>query len=201
MKPRTVVMRLESLTPYSSSKATISERRKSESGREWEERIWHERIHVSPDGNAFIPPMAFKKSFAIAAKHLSIRIVGKGQATYSKFFDSAVFVPRGMIYATDVVDADGNWTAALGTTVKGEWLFVPAQPSKPKAGRVWKKYPYVEHWCGPLEVTVASEEIPADVFLDVVEYAGNCIGVGRFRPENGGYYGRFRVLDVAWDGV
>jgi hypothetical protein len=32
----------------------------------------------------------------------------------------------------------------------------------------------------------------------MLEEAGKFIGLGRFRPQNGGFYGRFAVAKVVW---
>jgi hypothetical protein len=36
------------------------------------------------------------------------------------------------------------------------------------------------------------------VFAEHLREAGNFIGVGRFRPEKGGYYGRYKVNGIEW---
>ena len=44
---------------------------------------------------------------------------------------------------------------------------------------------------------IVTEATAANVFLDFASDAGRRIGVGDFRPERGGWFGRFEVTDVA----
>jgi hypothetical protein len=43
--------------------------------------------------------------------------------------------------------------------------------------------------------------VPTEIFERCLKEAGNLIGVGRFRPQNGGYFGRFTVKSIKWTGV
>ena len=45
---------------------------------------------------------------------------------------------------------------------------------------------------------VLDETITEDVFLNHLTQAGQFIGIGRFRPRNNGFYGRFAVDKVEW---
>ena len=53
-------------------------------------------------------------------------------------------------------------------------------------------------WTGTLSVTVFDEIIPKDLLVQTVEYAGIFIGVGQFRPENQGSFGRFKATNWKW---
>lgn len=54
----------------------------------------------------------------------------------------------------------------------------------------------------PGELTVTSldhcQEVTQQIFEQHLRDAGNFIGVGRFRPRNNGYYGRFKVVGLKW---
>jgi len=47
-------------------------------------------------------------------------------------------------------------------------------------------------------VHVISESVPDDVVERVVKASGLFVGVGRFRPENGGTNGRYEVTSMQW---
>jgi hypothetical protein len=46
---------------------------------------------------------------------------------------------------------------------------------------------------------VLDETVTEEVFRNVLEQAGAFIGIGRFRPRNNGFYGRFKVEAIAWN--
>jgi hypothetical protein len=64
--------------------------------------------------------------------------------------------------------------------------------------RVWRMFPEVPEWSGELVVHVLDSTITLDVFERHLRCAGQLIGIGRFRPRNGGHYGRFTVEKVTW---
>jgi hypothetical protein len=190
---RTAIAKLESQSPYSQSKhyETPKEGRGSgtttESSKDYEERTWRDRCHVNNDGNLFIPPMAFKNCLSEAAKYLSVQIPGKGKATFTKHFEAGVMVLEGLDLP---IKKEG---------VEGEWLFVPADGRRGSGKRVSKCFPLVRQWGGVVAFTIIDDVITKEVFEQHLRDAGNFIGVGRFRPRNNGYYGRFTVKSVKWE--
>jgi hypothetical protein len=53
-------------------------------------------------------------------------------------------------------------------------------------------------WKAQVQVMVIDEAIPEEIVERCLEEAGNLIGIGRFRPERGGYLGRFKVNSIKW---
>jgi len=45
---------------------------------------------------------------------------------------------------------------------------------------------------------IVNDTITEDVFTQHIQEAGKFVGIGQFRPENGGYFGRFTVESVKW---
>jgi len=72
-------------------------RNDKESAADFEERTWRNRLHVTDDGFVLIPPFAFKNCLDSAAKYLGKQIPGKGKATFTKHFVSAVLVTAPLI--------------------------------------------------------------------------------------------------------
>lgn len=182
-----VVAKLSSISPYSQSRHYEVPKLEREIPRDYEERTWRERMHVDKDGGVFIPPMAFKNSLSEAAKYLSIQIPGQGKATYTKHVEAGVMVMDPLPLPIRKDD------------VPGEWLFVPATGRRGDGKRVSKCFPLIAEWSGEVVFYVLDEIITEDIFRRVLESAGSFIGLGRFRPRNNGYYGRFRVESIAWD--
>lgn len=183
-----LIARLKSISPYSQGRIVSSEKLAKETHEDHDARTWREKLHVDEDGKVFIPPMAFKCGLAEAAKYLSIQIPGAGKATYTKHFEAGVLVPEPVPIGIDAAK------------VESERLFVPASGKRGDGKRVWRTFPLIRQWSGTVVFMVLDEVIlqtyadtTKPVFQHVLEQAGQIIGIGRFRPRNNGYYGRFIV--------
>lgn len=190
MKQATVY--LKSTSPYSQSRY-ISQlafpKKPQELSEDYEERTWRERCNADANGNIYIPAMAFSNNIKQAAKYLSISIPGKGQAKYTKHFESGVLVTE---HLTLPVKKD---------EVDGEWLFVPSDGIRGSGKRVLKCFPLIREWEGEVTYHIYDDIITDDVFARVITAAGQLIGVGRFRPANLGTYGRFSVEDMDFQDI
>ncbi len=182
----TATCSLVSLSEYSQSRPIATPRKSKETFEDHEKRVWRERMHVNAAGEVFIPPMAFKNCLSEAAKFLSIQIPGKGKATYTKHIEAGVLVVEGMSLGVNADD------------VEGEWLFLPSDGKRGGGKRVWKCYPKITQWAGEVTFHILDETITEDVFKRILDGAGSFIGIGRFRPRNNGFYGRFRAESVQW---
>ena len=187
---RTAIVHLESISSYSQSRHYQPDKSLPEHQKETpmatEQRTWRERCHVTEDGHIFMPPMAFKNCLSEVAKFLSMQIPGKGKSTYTKHFEAGLLVLEGIALPE------------RKDTVAGEWLFVPADGRRGSGKRVEKCFPLIPHWKGILQVHILDETISREVFEEHMKAAGNFIGVGRFRPRNNGFYGRFKVNKIEW---
>lgn len=184
---RTATVTLQSVSPYSQSRHyTDPPKKPKESPRDYEERTWRERCHYDQTGMMYIPPMAFKNCISEAAKYLAQKIPGKGQATYTKHFESGVLVMEGLSLP------------ATRENVKGEWLFVPSDGKRGGGKRVEKCFPVIHEWSGEVTFHILDETVTEEVFEQHLREAGNFIGIGRFRPRNNGFYGRFKVVKIEW---
>lgn len=183
---KTAVTILESISPYSQSKFYQTPKKDKESSADYEARTWRDRLHSTDAGYVFMPPMCFKNCLSEAAKFLSIQIAGKGKSTYTKHFEAGVLVTEG---ATLPIKKDD---------VEGEWMFVPADGKRGSGKRVQKCFPVIRQWSAAVTWYVMDETITEKVFEQHLEQAGLFIGLGRFRPRNNGFYGRFSVKSVKW---
>lgn len=183
------IAELKSTSPYSQSRFYNAEKLPKELPKDYEERTWKERCHVTDKDQLFIPPMAFANSLKEAAKYLSIQIPGKGKSTYTKHFESGVLVTEPL------------YLPIAKHEIKGEWLFVPSDGQRGGGRRVEKCFPYIPQWAGKVNYYIMDDIITKDVFMQVLETSGKLIGIGRFRPRNMGYYGRFDVVDLQFGDV
>ncbi len=181
--------KLQSVAPYSQSKHYSTPKKNKELPKNYETRTWKDRLHTTESGEVFIPPMAFKNSLAEAAKFQSTQIPGKGMKTWTARFECGVLVTEPMLLGINKKD------------VEGEWFFVPSNGQRGGGKRVDKCFPVIHEWSGTVEYYVLDELITEDVFRDHLICSGQFIGVGRFRPKNNGFYGRFKVESVEWEEV
>jgi hypothetical protein len=178
------VATLESLSPYSQSRR-LPEKDKKEDWDAYENKHWRKRMHVTEDGFVFIPPMAFKRSLDTAASFLRENIKGKGQSEYGKHFLAGVMVMDGLVLPLKADD------------VEFERLDLSPSGKRGQIG-VYRQMPKIPEWSGDVTYHVLDDIITEEVFERHLEEAGSFIGIGRFRPQNGGFYGRYRVVKVRW---
>ena len=192
-------------TPYSQSKPHRDEKLERETAEDYEARTWRSRLHVNSAGQIYIPAMAFKNCLAEAAKYLSMKVPGKGQATYTKSFEAGIQVIESpVIYGKDgepllaknCVSGDKTKDEpedkATRPQIFGNWIFTPSDGVPGGGKRVYRCYPVIDDpWSCQVVITVADELITEDVLQMHLVTAGALIGIGRFRIRNRGTYGRF----------
>lgn len=177
---------LKGISPMTQSKHYEVPKIGRESYADYEKRTWRLRMHADDNGELFIPPMAMKKSLEGAASFLGKKVPGRGQKTYASFFKSTVLAMKPVPLGIRVDD------------VPGEELFVPSDGKPGSGSRVTKIFGRIQNWSGTAEFYVADETISNEVFEEHLKVAGQFIGLGMFRPERGGFFGRFAVEKVKW---
>lgn len=179
---------LKSRSPYSQGRHYDHEEApllEKEGADAYERRTWRHRMHRdTKTGEVIIPPMAIKNCLSEAAKFLSIQIPGKGKATFTKHFEAGIMV------------IDPIRLGVKADDVPGESLFVPADGKRGSGRRVTRVFPFIAEWSGTTIIHVIDETITEDVLRRHLQEAGNLIGMGRFRPRNNGYYGRFELVSL-----
>lgn len=189
MTHRIATVKIEGVSPYSQSRHHNTPAQEKEGKDAYARRTWREFCHYDRQGRVVIPPMAMKNALAESAKFLSVQIPGKGKSTYTKHFEAGVLVtdPAPIGITKDEI-TDRNM----------ESLFLPADGKRGSGSRVMKYFPVFPEWSATVQFHVFDEVITEDVFRYVLEQAGQFIGLGRFRPRNNGYYGRFIVNSLEW---
>jgi hypothetical protein len=169
---------LSSDSEYSQSRCHETPKLSKESANDYEVRTWRERLHYTESGEVYIPQMALKNCLTECAKYLGIQIPGKGKSTYSKHFKAGLLILNPILLGIQKDD------------VSFERLFVPADGVTGSGKRVWKYFPKISEWSGESEVFILDDTITREVFEQHLDQAGRFTGLGRFRPSNGGFYGR-----------
>jgi hypothetical protein len=182
---------LESASPYSQSRNYEREVPKlnKELHDAYDKRTWRSRMHIDENGMVYIPQMAFKNAISEAAKYIAMQVPGKGKTTYTKHFEAGILVP-------DVVNL-----GLRAEDVASQDLYVPADGRRGGSKRVWRTFPLIPKWEGKVIFYLLDDIITSDVFEYHLKQAGNFIGIGRFRPRNNGFYGRFNVKSLKWEAM
>lgn len=187
---RTVTYSVSSLSPYSPCRPVsyLVPKKNKESPEAFEERTWRLKAHADEKtGMVYIPPMAFKMSLTTSSSRLAIKVPGKGQRTYGAYIKSGV------------IPLDNAWLNVTRDDFRQEPVFCSATGKANGVGtRVIRYFPILDDWKTDVTLQVADDSIPEDIVDMSMREAGKLIGVGRFRPEVGGYFGRFDVTKVKW---
>lgn len=184
-----VTIHLRSIAPYTQSRQHHIPKNEKENPQDYEERTWREKTTVNDDGLICIPAMAFKQALDRSAKMLSIQIPGRGKATYTKHFTAGVMIPENLCLGVKKEEAMKITINANSDGVRGS------------GKRVVRHFPQIPKWEGALDVFIIDETITPDVFERHAKEAGMLVGVGQYRPENGGTNGRFVCDKFDWSEV
>lgn len=177
---------LRSVRPISLSRMHDTPKIEKERPDEYEQRTWKEKARYDDSGVAYMPGIAFNMALESAAKFLSMQIPGKGKATFTKHFRSGVLCLDNL---------------NLGVTreeMKGVTINANADGVRGSGKRVKRTFPVVQKWECDLNFYVLDDTIPKDVFEKVLVESGKFIGVGQYRPQQGGTNGRFEVVKTQW---
>ena len=178
---------LNSVSPYSQSRHITAEKGERETPEEFEKRVWRQRCHTNNDGNIYIPASQFSNSLKNAAKYMSIKIKGQGQAKYTAKFKAGTMVIDDLTLPINVED------------VSGVWKFVPSDGVSGGGKRVDRCFPEIPEWSGIVKYYILDDIITQDIFERVLRASGSLVGIGMYRPQNGGIFGRFSVNSVEWE--
>jgi len=178
--------KLQSVSPYSQGRYHNTEKLPKELSADFEKRTWRNKLHVTDDGFIQIPPMSFANSIKECATYLSIPIPGQGKSKFTKNFQAGIMVSEPLVLDIKKEDA------------QPEWVFVPSDGRRGGTTRVEKCFPLIREWDGTVNYYIFDDIITKEVFEQVLRESGQIIGIGRFRPKNWGYYGRFKVVKIEW---
>lgn len=67
--------------------------------------------------------------------------------------------------------------------------------------RVKRTFPQMPAWKGVARFAVFDDTITKDIFEKHLTEAGRFVGIGQFRPENGGLNGRFKPVGFRWQEI
>lgn len=184
------IAHLASTSDYSASRYHLEPKAprvsgtREESPDDYDTRTWREHLHYDPETlEVYIPPMAFKQALTTAAVQLGMKIKRHGV--------------KGIL-EVGVICAERVMIGIKRDEVASISLMMNADGRRGSGSRVRRTYPLIPSWAGVLQVHVLDDRITKEILHDHIARAGMFVGVGRFRPEKGGFNGRFEVKRLEW---
>ena len=132
-----------------------------------------DKLYVDGNGKPYVPATYIRNCLIEAGKN--VKVQGKGKSTYSKLLGSTVIV------SPDALVIKGAWEAYTITAV-----------NPMTHGRMSVTRPKFNEWS--LNFTlVTTDDISEDKLAAVLEEAGRFVGIGDWRPQKKGMFGKFLV--------
>lgn len=189
-KMQTVKVRLEGRTPLMMNRfydeaqiaSTGGERATASGDRLSPEDDARRRLYLNDEGAPIVPqPMLFS-AIIEAGKHFK---QGKRQLTTSKSSMIPGFIDiDGIEFVLDTNGSDPAWS------VDSRPVRIPAT-----GGRILRHRPIFNAWSFDFEMLIDTDLISVNMMRDVVEAAGRRVGIGDFRPQQKGPYGKFDIVE------
>jgi hypothetical protein len=180
-------------SPYSQSAKHDTPFTDRESHEEHDIRTWRDHCTTNSEGQVCIPAMALKQAIDSVAFKIGEKVPGRRGATFKSFFASGFFSNA------DVPISNGK--ALTKKDAEHKLISANADGKRGSGKRVPRRFPQFSKWHGVAEFTILDDIITPEIFERHVKGAGMLIGIGRFRPENGGTNGRFRATKFEWTNV
>lgn len=141
------------------------------------EQQYEEKQYKNEKGELFMPDTHIKGCLIEAGKNIKVK--GKGKATYSKIIGYAVIVTPGQILHKKT-HLDKHTVLTVNPNTKG---------------RNATCRPMLNDWEVDFQLEYDSDEVPLEVLKEALDYAGKRVGVGDWRPQKKGTFGRFIVTN------
>lgn len=135
-----------------------------------------DKLWLTKENKPYIPSVYFYRALIDAGKRLQVR--GQKKATYSKIIGAVLQI------SPDAIEIKGKWveyrTSAVNPMTKGRMMV-----SRPK----------FETWSCEFELFIHGDEIAPETMNTLLVDAGQRTGIGDWRPEKKGQFGKFIVTE------
>ena len=135
-----------------------------------------DKLYLNSDGTPYIPNTYFKGALVESGKNF--KIAGKGKATFSKLIGSTVMVEP------EAIALDGEWV---------KYSIAGVNPNT--RGRMMIHRPRFDKWACEFRIVLQDEGIDIASLKEILDYAGAYVGVGDWRPQKKGMFGKFIVTE------
>jgi hypothetical protein len=127
------------------------------------------------DEKVCLPAVYLKNCISEASKQF--KIVGKGKSTYSKLVASTVDIEPFMIELK-----------------AGKYEVFRISAVNPMTrGRMMTERPKFNKWSAEFEIILNDPAVPVSVINEILEHAGKYVGIGDWRPQTKGMFGKFMI--------
>lgn len=170
-----VKARIEGVTPLLMNRFRDSqiEGKSKKKGEEKEQAI-EDKLYLDATGKPYVPAVYIQRALIDAGKKLQVR--GQKKATYSKIVGS-------------VVDIEPE-----ALTLTGKYVPFRISAVNPMTkGRMMVTRPRFDKWSIEFNVFVNDESIGFETMNELLVLAGRSTGIGDWRPEKKGKFGKFVV--------
>jgi hypothetical protein len=134
-----------------------------------------DKLYQDEKGKTLLPSVYLKNCIVEASKQF--KIVGKGKSTYSKLVASTVDIAPFMIE----LDA-GKYE-----------VFRISAVNPMTRGRMMTERPKYNKWEATFEIVLNDEQLDVSVINEILESAGKYVGIGDWRPQTKGMFGKFMI--------
>jgi len=175
MKQTKISIKVEGTTPLLMNRfrdTQIEGKIKRRTGSMSDEEL-KEKLYLYDD-KPHIPSVYFRNSIVEASKQF--KIVGKGKATYSKLVASTIEVNPEMILI------NGSYES-----------FRIASVNPSTKGRMMITRPRFNKWDAEFTLILNDDGVPPEVMNEILEQAGRYVGIGDWRPQTKGVFGKFMI--------
>lgn len=180
--------------PLTQSKYHEVPKLKGELAQDYDRRTYLERLHLL-DGQVMIPSAGMHQAIVSAAKYAKRQIPGQGKATWTAKFQSGIQISSKLLLTRDGKPIGKKETTPIDVYANSDGV-------RGSGKRVMRRFPQIPSgWECTFEVVVLDPIITKEIMKEFVELAGLFIGIGQYRPSNGGNNGRFALIDMIWDEV
>jgi hypothetical protein len=136
-----------------------------------------DKLYQDENGKTQLPATYLRNSIVEASKQF--KIVGKGKSTYSKLVASTVQIEP--FYIELIAE-------------KYEVFRISAVNPMTK-GRMMTERPKYTKWKASFNLVLNDPAVPSSVINEILEHAGKYVGVGDWRPEKKGMFGKFMIIE------
>ena len=135
-------------------------------------------LYIADDGKIWIPTSWFKG--AITACSSEYKLPGSRKSLKS-VIGGVVVTPNETTFFTE------------GYTAKD--VEVDSRPAVVQRARIMRHRPRLEKWSVGITLQIDDEIVPPETIHDLLVDAGRRAGVGDYRPNRGGPFGKFKVTE------
>jgi hypothetical protein len=133
-------------------------------------------LYKTADGKIYQPSESIKQALIESGKAFK-----KGKSNLSKTFASFI-----MVTPEEIIHTNQKWVTDRRAVV------IPST-----RGRVMRNRARFNEWALKFTITILDDdEIDEKTLHDALDYAGHYLGIGDYRPQKKGMYGRFIVSSI-----